>query len=134
MRPWLVAWLGGSLLGVANGVLREATYKRVVGDELANHLSVGSLIALLSGYFVVLERRWPIPTRRQAAEIGSIWVALTVLFEFGFGHWGDHKSWDELLENYDVADGHMWPLVLVWIAIGPAVTRELHDRGASGSA
>ncbi len=28
LRPWLVAWLGLPVLGVANGALRDATYKR----------------------------------------------------------------------------------------------------------
>jgi hypothetical protein len=129
-RPWVIAWLGGSVLGVANGVLREAGYRRWVGERAANDISVATLIGLLAGYFVLLERRWPIPTRRAAAEIGATWLVLTVLFEFGFGHWGDHKSWDELLDNYNVAHGNLWPLVLVWIAGGPALTRAAATRAA----
>jgi hypothetical protein len=134
MRPWLLGWLGGSVLGVINGIVREATYKRWVGDRAANDISVATLILMLGGNFFALQRRWPIPGKRQAAEIGAIWVALTVLFEFGFGHWGDHKSWDELLDNYNLAEGHLWPLVLVWIAIGPTVTRTVAARRLPGLA
>jgi hypothetical protein len=124
LRPWLIAWVGGSVLGVLNGVVREGAYKRWVGERAANDISVATLILMLASYFYALQCRWPLATRRQAAEVGVFWVVLTVLFEFGFGHWGDHKSWDELLDNYNLAEGHLWPLVLVWIAVGPTVIRE----------
>ena len=38
-------------------------------------------------------------------EIGAAWVVLTVIFEFGFGHYVDGKSWSELLENYNLPAG-----------------------------
>ena len=40
----------------------------------------------------MLDRRWPIPTRRTAFAIGGWWLALTALFEFGFGHYVAGKS------------------------------------------
>lgn len=119
----MVAWLGGSVLGIVNGVLRELAYKDRVGESTANQISAASLTALLALYFVALQRRWPIPTTRNALEIGGAWVVLTVLFEFGFGHYVDRKSWAELLDNYDITEGHLWLLVLLWIGVGPAATR-----------
>jgi hypothetical protein len=122
-RRWLAAWLGGSVLGIGNGVVRELVYKDRVGESTANQISVGSLIALLGLYFWLLHRRWPIAANRDALEIGASWTVLTILFELGFGHYVDGKSWSELLENYDVTDGNLWILVLVWIAVGPAAIR-----------
>jgi hypothetical protein len=55
-RRWLVAWLGGAVIGVVNGILRGATY--------------------------------------------------------------------------DVRAGRTWPLVLAWIAAGPAVTRATRGEAA----
>ena len=124
VRRWIIAWLGGSVLGIVNGVARELAYKDRVGETTANQISAGSLTALLALYFVVLQRRWPIPRMKTALEIGGAWVVLTVLFEFGFGHYVDRKSWSELLDNYDISDGHLWLLVLLWIGIGPAATRQ----------
>ncbi len=111
------------MLGVVNGVVREITYRDRVGESAANQISAASLSVLLALYFVALQRRWPIPTMRNALEIGGAWVGMTVLFEFGFGHYVDRKSWTELAENYNLGDGHLWPLVLVWIGVGPAATR-----------
>ena len=127
-RAWIAAWAGGSVLGIANGVMREVVYKDRVGELTANQLSAATLIALLALYFGVLERRWPIRTLRSALAIGATWVALTVLFEFGFGRYVDGKSWSELLANYNLADGNLWTLVLLWIALGPAAMRQLRKR------
>ena len=120
-RPWMMAWLGGSILGVMNGVARELLYKERVGPRAADFISTATLIALLALYLSLLQHRWPIRRTSTAYRIGAYWVALTIAFEFGFGHYVDNKSWGELLHNYNVFAGQAWPLVLVWMAIAPAV-------------
>ena len=61
----------------------------------------------------------------MALEVGAVWVALTVLFEFGFGRYVEGNSWDELFDAYNVAEGNLWLLVLLWLGVGPAVVRRL---------
>ena len=53
------------------------------------------------------------------------WLGLTVAFEFGFGRLVAKQSWEDLLSDYNVARGRTWPLVLAWIAAGPAAVREI---------
>ena len=130
-RIWLVAWLGGPLIGIANGTLREVAYKDRVGELTAHQLSTASAIALFAGYFEWLARRHPLASTREALEVGTAWLALTVAFEFGFGRGVAHTSMDELLADYDLRRGRLWPLVLAWIALGPAVVRA--HRAARGS-
>ena len=89
----------------------------------AHQLSTGSAIALFAGYFEWLAGRWPLASTREALEVGAAWLALTVAFEFGFGRGVAHTSWDELLGDYDLRKGRLWPLVLAWIALGPAIVR-----------
>jgi hypothetical protein len=125
---WIVAWLGGAAIGVANGVAREATYGRRVSERTARQLSGLTAIGAFAAYFWALERRWPIPTGAEAANIGAAWVALTVAFEFSFGRLVANQSWDELASDYNLAQGRTWPLVLAWIGIGPSVVRRL-QRG-----
>jgi hypothetical protein len=132
-RRWIVAWLGGSVLGIANGVARELAYKNRVGERTANQISAATLTGLLALYLVALQRRWPIGTRRKALEIGGAWVVLTVFFEFGFGHWVDRKSWAELLDNYDIAEGHPWLLVLLCSGSVPRRPEPPPLRSSSGS-
>jgi len=122
---WLIAWAGASILGIANGATRELLYKERVGESTANKISVATLIALLALYFGVLQRRWPLRTTHDALSIGAFWVAVTVLFEFGFGHYVDGDSWEELVSNYDVTEGNLWLLVLLWIGVGPSTVMAL---------
>lgn len=125
LRRWIVAWLGASVLGIVNGGIRDFGYEERVGQSTAGQISTGTLIALLALYLWVLQRRWPLASRRDALSIGATWVVLTVLFEFGFGRAAEGLSWGEMLEPYDVTEGNVWILVLVWIAVGPAIVRAL---------
>ena len=118
------AWLGAAALGVANGVGRRALYERRLGERAAHQVSTFTLIALLAGYLRALEQRWPIPSRREALAVGAGWSAATVAFEFGFGHYVAGEAWSDLLRDYDLGDGRLWSLVLLWLAVGPAVVRE----------
>jgi hypothetical protein len=82
IAPWTAAWLGGA---VASGVAREATYGRTLSTRAAHQVSGLTAVGAFTTYFWGLERRWPIPTAREAAIIGGTWLGLTVAFEFGFG-------------------------------------------------
>jgi hypothetical protein len=44
---------------------------------------------------------------------------MTVLFEFLFGRFVAGKSWEELLQAYNILTGNLWLLVLVVIAVSP---------------
>lgn len=125
VRRWILAWLGASVLGIVNGGVRDFAYEERVGESTAGQISTGTLIALLALYFWILQRRWALASRREALSVGAIWVALTVLFEFGFGAAAEGLTWEQMLEPYDVTEGNVWLLVLVWIALGPVTVRAL---------
>ena len=122
-RTWMLAWLGGSVLGMVNGTARELLYKESVGEEAAHYISTATLLVLLALYVAFLQQRWPILNRRDAWKIGACWVILTVAFEFGFGHYVDGKSWAELRGLYDITEGKIWVLVPLFMALAPAMTR-----------
>ena len=134
VRRWILAWLGASVLGIVNGGVRDFAYEERVGETTAGQISTGTLIALLALYFWVLQRRWPLASSREALSVGAIWVALTVLFEFGFGAAAEGLTWEQMLEPYDVTEGNVWLLVLVWIALGPATIRALAAKRSGRTA
>lgn len=39
--------------------------------------------------------------------VGGMWVAMTVLFEFSFGHYIVGNSWRVLLEAYNLLEGNL---------------------------
>jgi len=116
-------------VGIANGVARERLFAGRLGEHRAHQVSTASAIALFAAYFAVLEHRWPLSSGRAALEVGGARVVLTVLFEFGFGHFVGGQSWGELSQDYNLRKGRLWPLVLAWLALGPASARRL-DRGS----
>jgi len=63
-----------------------------------------------------------------ALRVGAIWVALTVAFEFGFGHYVEHTPWQTLLADYDVTNGRTWLVVPAWTLLAPAVVRGVLRR------
>lgn len=116
-----VAWLGLAGLAVANGTLREMTYGPRLGDRRAHQLSSLTAIILIGLYTYGLGLIWPLASGGQALVVGTIWLGLTVLFEFGFGRLVRKLTWQRLLADYNLAAGRVWVLVLVWVLVAPRV-------------
>jgi hypothetical protein len=72
-----------------------------------------------------LDERRPVEDDEQACAIDGCWLVMTVAFEPGFGRAVAKEPWEDLPADYNVARGRLWPLVLAWIGVGPAVTRTL---------
>ena len=92
VRRWIAAWVGAPVLAIVNGAIRELAHKDQVGGATADQISIAPLITLLGLYMWLLQRRWPLATTREALSVGTIWAALSVLFEFGFGHYVEGDS------------------------------------------
>ena len=68
-----------------------------------------------------LFRRWPLASTRQAWEVGTLWLVMTLAFEFGFGHWVAGQSWNALLQAYRLHEGQLWLFILLGVWIGPPI-------------
>lgn len=123
----LLVWLAILLLAIANGILREALLLPALGMPMALWLS-GVLLGL--GILLVTYLLLPwlrAQGGRQCGAVGAGWLLLTLVFEFSFGLWRG-KSWPALLEAYTFADGNLWPLILVVIALAPWLAARLRQR------
>ncbi len=119
MARYLIAWFVMLIVSVINGALRDFTYGRHLPELLAHQLSTLGGMLLLGAVIHFFVRRWPPASARQALSIGLFWVSLTVAFEFLFFHYAGGHSWAELLANYDLSEGRLWPLLLAWITFAP---------------
>jgi hypothetical protein len=127
---YLAAWFVLLVVAVINGALRDLTYGKFVSELLANQISSLSGIILFGVAFYQFVLYWPPASARQAIYIGLFWMALTVAFEFLFFHYVAGHPWSELLAKYDMASGQLWPLILLWVALGPYVFyRYFNKRG-----
>jgi hypothetical protein len=90
--------------------------------ELAAHqMSCVSGIVLFAVFIWFFTGWFPIGSQRDAMLIGAIWLVMTVAFEFLFFNYVGGKPWNQLLGDYNIFKGRLWPLVLVWTAVGPWV-------------
>ena len=88
------------------------------GTEIVGALlGIAVILALTRPFVRSLER----PSPATLAGVGTLWLGLTVAFEFGFFHYAGGKSWESLLAQYDVRAGHLWPFVLAAVGASPFV-------------
>lgn len=118
----LVAWLGLMVLAILNGLAREAWITPQFALATAHQISTITLLALFAGYFVLLAKRWPLASAKQAWLVGGVWCALTLAFEFGFGLAGG-STMGELLSRYAIWTGDLWALIPLAVLLGPYLTR-----------
>jgi hypothetical protein len=53
---------------------------------------------------------------------------MTIAFEFGFGHFVAGHSWASLLADYNLFNGRVWCLFLIWMTIMPFVIFRLSAK------
>ena len=126
-------WLVFAVCGVLNGILRESLITPRLGIDAAHVLSTIVLCAvILLGSWLLLKRVRLMDTGTLLL-VGIVWLGLTVVFEFGFGHYVMGHPWERLLADYNIFRGRVWVLVLATELVGPlAISRLCGVRGALG--
>jgi apolipoprotein N-acyltransferase len=116
---YFLAWFPMVGIAILNGILRQSGYGPYFAELTAHQISTGTGIILMSIYIRIVTGYFPIQSSRQAAGIGVLWFVLTVVFEFGFGHFLMGHSWSKLFHDYNILEGRVWALFLIWLTISP---------------
>lgn len=116
---YALAWLPMVLIGIINGIIRQSVYGPLMAELTAHQISTFTVMALLGAYMWGVTQRWRIGSARQAISIGLLWLGLTVAFEFLFGHFVMGHPWSRLLHDYNLLEGRLWILVLLWTTMAP---------------
>jgi len=128
MSIWLkalVLWFAILVLAIVNGTLREKVLIPAFGN-VAGLITSGSILSACILLVAWGGAPWYGPlTSRQWVRIGCFWLVLTLVFEFSFGLFAQHKRWSELLEAYTFKGGNIWPLVLLATCVAPWVAAKL---------
>jgi len=119
MRFYLLAWLPMVVIAILNGSLRDLWYSAYMGPLAAHQLSTLTLILLFALYIWLVIRRRPPASARRAWAVGLVWLALTIGFELGFGHYLAGHPWGDLLADYDLTAGRLWVLIPAWVTVAP---------------
>ena len=119
MLKYIIAWVPMVVIAILNGILREAIFTKYLAELRAHQASTVSLIFFFTIYLWAVTRIWKPESENQALCIGLIWLGMTILFEFGFGHYLMGHPWSKLFHDYNLLAGRVWVFVLLWVAIAP---------------
>ena len=119
IRKYIAGWFGLLIIAMMNGAFRDLVYKPVLGDLMSHQISVLAGILLFSIFIWYLSKRWPLSSSSRAWMIGFLWLSMTVAFEFLFFQYARGVPWSVLLHDYNIIEGRLWILVLVWVTIAP---------------
>lgn len=118
-------WFVFMIFAIINAILRNGVYKPIIGDLRAHQLSTFIFIAiiLIITYLIFKFTNIKLNTQ-QTFIIGTIWLLLTICFEFLAGHYVFGNSWEKLITDYNILKGRIWSLVLITILFSPYISNK----------
>lgn len=122
----VLLWLVLMVLAILNGTVRIKLIIPYTGPTAGLAISTVMLcgLILLATWAGI---RWLGPaSTSQAWGIGLLWLVMTLVFEFGAGHFLFKKPWSELLLDYNIANGRIWILVPIVTALAPWWMARVH--------
>ncbi|MFP5258411.1 MAG: hypothetical protein ACLGQH_05240 [Acidobacteriota bacterium] len=120
LRAALALWLVQLLAAVALGALRQFLLAPVLGDMFARAVGTLVLCAVIWAIAARFVRRHP-GALGQRLGVGALWCLLTLAFEFLAGHYLFGTPWPTLAADWNMAAGHLWPLVPATCLLAPAL-------------
>lgn len=124
----LITWALFIPIAITNGIIREITYKTIIGESSAHLVStlIAGLTFILLTYFML---RHQVLNKRNSLLflIGIFWVLMTILFEFIFGHYIDKQPWERLFFDYNIFKGRVWGLFLILISISLLLIKRIQQ-------
>lgn len=118
---WLVFILAESL----NGAARIFWLVPLLGDPLAHQVSfaIGSVLVLTIATLFI---RWlHISHVSQFLGVSILWLLLTVVFEICLGLFVLGYSWQQIGADYNLVQGGLMPIGLVWLMLSPFVAAKI---------
>ena len=118
-RRLVGVWVLLAIVMSANGVFRETVLKDAMTADKANLASAVIGVFLILGVTRLFFGPLKGARRSTLIRVSVALVIMTVVFEFAIGRLVDRKTWGELIENYALWRGHLWPIVLAVLAATP---------------
>ena len=118
---YFIAWFPATLIGIINGSIRVYGYQPFTGELAGHMISTVTFVFLFAFYVWLLEKYLPLKTAGQAITTGTMWLFMTAIFEFIFGHYVVGHPWDHLLSDYNIFKGRLWSFVLLATLLAPYI-------------
>ncbi|MBN2240334.1 MAG: hypothetical protein JW712_11225 [Dehalococcoidales bacterium] len=118
---YILLWFGLVLLAILNGLFREKVLRHFLNELTGHQVSTLTFIIVTGTYIWAFSHILPLESSGQALVIGSIWTGMTIVFEFGFGHYFMKHPWSRLFADYNLLKGRLWVVALIWTLVSPLV-------------
>jgi hypothetical protein len=120
-------WLLVMAVEFLHGTVRWVFLRPHVGDFRSGQIGVftGTPLILLAVYFC--EPRLRVRSNGERLQIGLLWLGLTLAFEFSFGHYAMHRSWESIGAEYNLLHGGLMPIGLLIFVFSPWIAGELRS-------
>ena len=119
-------WFLFMVLAIINAIIREAVYTSFLDQLQAHQLSTFTLMTLFFiGTILILRFSGLNLTGQKAVLMGSIWVIMTICFEFLAGHYVFGNSWDHLIADYNILKGRIWMLIPITTFVSPYLANKI---------
>lgn len=120
--------LGWALIGIIAflmGAVRDTIVRPQLGELFAHRLETlfACIMVFVIGVRFVGKAR---PTQKQALLTGAIWAVATIIFEFVLFYGVVHVPLLQILEEYDLGRGRLWPLFLLAEMFSPYLALHYH--------
>lgn len=115
-------WFLFVIAAILNGLFRNYFVEPKVGEYAGHVISTIVLVCIILVVVSLFISRIKFDyTKTDLLLIGTIWLILSILFEFIFGHYVLGISWDTLFTDYNIFKGRIWSLVLLVEFISPSL-------------
>lgn len=128
----LAVWPALAVAAAVNGVFREGVVGPLIGPAAAAVVALVTGLGLVA-FITVLFLKW-VREARSAADLwllGAIWTVLGIAFEFALFGLVLGVPFDDLLAEYNLLDGHLWPLFLAGVLLAPRLVAAWLARGGA---
>jgi len=118
----LIVWVLFVVLAIINGLVRDEYYPNSLSELVKHQISSAIFIFVLLVVMYVFFNKFEAAYRtRDLWLIGTLWVLLTVIFEFVFGYYIMGNDLNVLYADYNIFSGRLWSLVLIFTFVGPGL-------------
>lgn len=121
-----IFWAVMVVIAIVNGFFAQMAVSKVIGDYGSHLYRTFFMIAVIFIFSnAYIHRIGAGGNLAPALLTGFFWLSLSVVFEFGFGHYVFGLPMEKIAGEYRITQGRLWSLVLASEVIAPVLNAYL---------
>ena len=118
-------WIVLAVSAIVVATFRVVVLLPQIGEQTAHQLGTGLYLIVQFAIIFFFIKKMKIKETIILLRIGILWVVITIIFEFIFGHFVMGHPWQKLLADYNLFNGRLWVLVLINNLSSPLISGKI---------